>query len=168
MRWSGSDLLERRLGRLADLAELARAARVEDAARRRVRGARDLALEPDPLAPHAVDRRHGREQRLGVRVVRPVEDRLGRAQLHQPAEVEHGDAVGQVADDAEVVRDEDVGDLRSRWRSASRFRIAACTETSSADVGSSQTTRRGSPANARAIATRCLRPPESAVGRTDR
>ena len=49
--------------------------------------------------------------------------------------------------------------------SASRLRIAACTETSSADVGSSQTTTRGSPANARAIATRCLRPPESSAGR---
>ena len=44
------------------------------------------------------------------------------------------------------------------------MRIAACTETSSAEVGSSQTTMRGSPANARAIATRCLRPPESCAG----
>ena len=43
--------------------------------------------------------------------------------------------------------------------------MAACTETSSADVGSSQTTTRGSPANARAMATRCFRPPESWVGR---
>src|ERR1700748_3472909 len=46
----------------------------------------------------------------------------------------------------------------------SRFRIAAWTETSSAEVGSSQTTMRGSPANARAMATRCLRPPESCEG----
>ena len=49
----------------------------------------------------------------------------------------------------------------SACRSASRLRIAAWTETSSAEVGSSQTTTRGLPAKARAIATRCLRPPES-------
>ena len=70
IRWPGSTSTQRRLGLLADRAELARAARVEDAARRRVGGARDLALEPDPLASAAVDRRHRREQRLGVRVVR--------------------------------------------------------------------------------------------------
>ncbi len=52
----------------------------------------------------------------------------------------------------------------SAWSSTRRLRIAACTETSSADVGSSQTTSFGSPANARAIATRCLRPPESWTG----
>ena len=42
--------------------------------------------------------------------------------------------------------------------------MAACTETSSAEVGSSQTTSFGSPVNARAIATRCLSPPESCTG----
>ena len=95
----------------------------------------------------------------------PAKTRLGRAHLHQPAEVEHRDPVGQVADDAEVVGDEQVGDVRSsRCRSASRLRIAACTDTSSAEVGSSQTTSRGSPAKARAMATRCLSPPESCDG----
>ncbi len=53
-------------------------------------------------------------------------------------------------------------------RSASRLRIAACTDTSSADVGSSQTTMRGPPPNARAMATRCFRPPDSCRGRSDR
>ena len=90
------------------VAEAARAARVEDAAGRRVGGARDVALEPDALALLAVDRRHRREQRLRVRVVRAVEDDLGRAELHQPPEVEHGDAIREVAHDAEVVRDEEV------------------------------------------------------------
>ena len=52
----------------------------------------------------------------------------------------------------------------SAWSSTSRLRIAACTETSSAEVGSSHTTSFGSPAKARAIATRCLRPPESCTG----
>ncbi len=39
--------------------------------------------------------------------------------------------------------------------------MAAWTETSRALVGSSATTIRGSPAKARAIATRCLSPPDS-------
>ncbi len=39
--------------------------------------------------------------------------------------------------------------------------MAACTDTSSALVGSSHTTMRGSPAKARAIATRCFSPPDS-------
>ena len=39
--------------------------------------------------------------------------------------------------------------------------MAACTLTSRALVGSSHTTTRGSPAKARAMATRCFRPPES-------
>ena len=72
--------------------------------------ARDVALQPDPIAPAAVDRRHRREQRLRVRVVRAVEDDVGRAELLQAAEVEDGDAVGDVAHDAEVVRDEEVRD----------------------------------------------------------
>ena len=55
-----------------------------------------------------VDVRHGREQRLGVRVVRAVEDGLGIAHLHDPAEVHDRDPVREVADDAEVVRDQQV------------------------------------------------------------
>src|SRR3954470_17544882 len=50
-------------------------------------------------------------------------------------------------------------------RSTSRLRIAAWTETSSADVGSSQSTRGGVPANERAIETRCFSPPDRALGR---
>src|SRR5438067_2065269 len=100
---TGLGLDERRLLDLADLAELAVAPRVEDAARRRLRSARDLAGELDALASAAVDRRHRREQRLRVRMVRAVEDDLGASELHQAAEIEHGDAVGHVAHDAEVV-----------------------------------------------------------------
>ena len=57
---------------------------------------------------------HGGEERLGVRMVRRREDGRGVADLHQPAEVEHGDPVGQVADDPEVVGDEEVGDALAR------------------------------------------------------
>ena len=63
---------QRRLLVVADVAQIARAAGVEDAAGRRVRGAGDLALRAGSAPLAAVDRRHRREQRLGVRVVRPA------------------------------------------------------------------------------------------------
>ena len=52
--------------------------------------------------------RHRREQRLGVRVMGTGEDRPGRPVLHHPAQIEHGDAVGEIAHHSEVVRDEDI------------------------------------------------------------
>ena len=111
---AGLRLDERRLLLLADRAQLAVAAGVEDAARGRGRRARDLALEPDPLAAAAVDRRDGREERLGVRMVRAGEHDVRRPELLQAAEVEDGDPVGDVADDPEVVGDEEVRDLALR------------------------------------------------------
>ena len=42
---------------------------------------------------------------------RLLEDRRHRAFLDDPAEVHHGDALAEVAHDAEVVRDEDEGEL---------------------------------------------------------
>ncbi len=53
---------------------------------------------------------------------------------------------------------------RARWRPPSRARISACVETSSAVVGSSHSSSRGSPASAPAIMTRCSMPPESWCG----
>jgi hypothetical protein len=41
----------------------------------------------------------------------PAEHALGGPQLHDPPEVQDGDPVRQVADDAEVVADEQVGDV---------------------------------------------------------
>ena len=60
--------------------------------------------------PRCVGRldRHGREQRLRVRVHRRVVDLVARPDLDDLAEVHDGDAVGDVADDREVVRDEEV------------------------------------------------------------
>ena len=64
--------------------------------------------------------------------------------LDAPA-LHHRHAVGDVLDHADVVRDEEVATRRvSRCSSRSRFRICACTDTSSAEVGSSQTISRGS------------------------
>ena len=84
---------------------------VEHAAGWRVGRGRDLTLQPDPVGPLAVERWHGGEQRLGIRMVRPGEDGLGRPDLHHPPEIQHDDAVGQVPDQAQVVGDEQVGGL---------------------------------------------------------
>jgi hypothetical protein len=48
-----------------------------------------------------------------------------------------------------------------------RFKTCACTETSSADVGSSQTRNRGDVDSARAIEIRCRWPPENWCGYLD-
>ena len=49
----------------------------------------------------------------------------------------------------------------SRWMSVRSSVTAACTETSSAETGSSATTTCGAPAKARAMPMRCFWPPES-------
>ena len=46
--------------------------------------------------------------------------------------------MGEVAHHAEIVRDEEIGEPSSSWRSRSRFRICAWIETSSAETASSQ------------------------------
>ncbi len=100
----------------ADLGRVA-AARVEATAARRVDRARHVAGQHDALArplEHRVGHGHGREQRLGVGVDRPAVQLLGRRELDDLAEVHDRDAVGDVAHDPEVVRDEHVGERGTR------------------------------------------------------
>src|SRR6201995_1906620 len=108
---AGLLLAQLRLRRLADLADLARAASMERAAGGRVRCAGDLALQADAQSVQIVERRDGAEQRLGVGMLRSAEDTVGRPDLHDATEIENNDAVGQVAHDSEVVADEQVGDV---------------------------------------------------------
>ena len=49
------------------------------------------------------------EQRLRVRMRGRVEHALGRRQLDEPAAVHHGDPIADLPDQAQVVRDEEVG-----------------------------------------------------------
>ena len=79
----------------------------------------------------------------------------------QPPEIEHRNAIGQITHHVQIMRDEHVAHAAFALQVGEQIEDRACTETSSAEVGSSQTTTRGSPANARAIATRCLRPPDN-------
>src|SRR4029079_6745699 len=87
---------------------------VEDTTARRIRRARDLPVESDPRRRLPIDRRHGRQERLRVRVARPTEDRLGIADFLDPAEIHDCDPVGQVANDAEIMRDQQVARLALR------------------------------------------------------
>ena len=103
-------LVERRIVQRAELLR-ARAARVEATAARRVDRARDVPREHERGATSAEPRvrdRDGREERARVRMPRRRVQVARAGQLDELPEVHHGDAVGDVADDAQVVRDEDV------------------------------------------------------------
>ena len=110
--------------------------------------------------------RNRRRGQKGARVwvQRPLVQRGGRRALDDHPEVHHRHVVRDVADNAEVVTDEEIGkDRSSRSRSRS-CRIWAWTETSRALTGSSRTTSSGLTARARAMPTRCRCPPESSFG----
>ena len=103
------NLDQRWLGRLArQPRDRPMAAGVEDAARRRVGGAWNSPSSRIRARTFAVDVRDGRQQRLGVQIIRTLNTCLGAADLHDPAEVHHRDPVGQVAHHAQVVRDQQV------------------------------------------------------------
>jgi hypothetical protein len=64
------------------------------------------------------------------------------------------DLVRQGADDPEIMADEEISEAVAGCNSRSNSTICACTDMSSAEVGSSSTTKRGFNRNARAIAMR--------------
>src|SRR5215470_1292192 len=102
-------LLERRRLGPAHL-DRVRAAGMEVAARRRRRGIRHLARQHDALAARPRIRLgHRGQERRRVRVLGRGEDLLGLAELDDAADVHHRDTVTDVADDAQVVRDEEIG-----------------------------------------------------------
>ena len=90
---------------------------------------------------------------------RPSEELVGGSDLDDPAEVHHRDPVGDVADDCEVVGDEDICQVELRFSSTRRFSTCDWIETSSAETGSSATTSFGRSTSARARPMRCRWPP---------
>ena len=90
---------------------------------------------------------------------------LRRTGLDDAAQVHHGRAIADVRDHREVVGDEQDRDAEVRCSPDRRLRTWACTETSSAEVGSSATISRGSRASAAAMPTRWRWPPDSSCGR---
>jgi hypothetical protein len=152
------------VGRAADPGR-ARAARVEMASRRRVQGRRRLAPQRcRTAAPGGVGPRARRAARLAYRGAGAAEDLLPRPAFDDPAQIHHAHPVAQVAHHRQVMRDEQKRQPSRSRRSRSRFMICACTETSTADTGSSATMKRGSIASARAMPIRCRCPPEMPSG----
>jgi hypothetical protein len=89
-----------------------RAAGVEDASWGRIGRVGRFAGQDDPGSPGGpVDLRHRGAQRLGVGVGGRLQQLPGRAALHDPAQVQHGGLLAQLAHDREVVRDEQIGQL---------------------------------------------------------
>ena len=156
---------ERRLQRPADLGRVP-APGMEAAGCRRCDRAGWIAAKRDTMACSltGVDDGHRREERLRVRVDGPRLELVRRRQLHDLAEVHHGDPVGDVADDGEVVGDEEVRQPELALEVLSRLRICAWIETSSAETGSSATISRGVVIERAAIPMRCRWPPENSCG----
>ena len=74
-------------------------------------GSSPLTAAPRPGAgEHRVGHRDRLDQPAGVRMDRLGVDRLGGTDLDELAQVHDGDRVGEVPDDGEVVRDDDVGE----------------------------------------------------------
>ena len=66
------------------------------------------AQRPRWLASGHVDPRYGPDQALGIGMLRRADERFRRRVLHDPAEIHDDDAVGDVFDDGEVMRNEQI------------------------------------------------------------
>lgn len=90
-----------------------RAARMECASARRIDGAGHLTLdgrlEPNPCR---VRHRCSGDQRLRIRVHRFGEQRLAGRNLYDPPQIHDCDAVADMLDDAEIMRDKHEGDAQ--------------------------------------------------------
>ena len=77
---------------------------------RRIQRRRHFARQPQncPLAVRLHPRR-SRHQRLRIRMLRRLQHICRRALLHNTAKIHDGDAIRQVADDAKVMRDKEIG-----------------------------------------------------------
>src|ERR1700730_15011995 len=88
-------------------------------------------------------------------MLRLIQDTLGRTGLDDRAVLHDEDLVGQRAHDPQIVADEQVGEAVAGLQfTQESSTICACTDMSSAEVGSSSTRNRGFSTNARAMAIR--------------
>ena len=71
------------------------------------------------------------------------EQGVRRRELHDPAAKHHRHPVADMLDQPKVVGNEKVGQLQPILQLISKFTICACTDTSSAETGSSAMTNEG-------------------------
>src|SRR5579875_1372835 len=86
------------------------------AAARWVDRAGNLPTEHEPRPPPGLRRirdRHGREERLGVRMMGALVERVAVGQFDDLAEIHHRDPVAHLADHGEVVSDEEVREVQA-------------------------------------------------------
>jgi len=83
-----------------------RATWVQHTSRWRIRRARNNASERNALAYGPINIWYRRQQCLGVWVVWTFEDSVGVTELDNATEIEHGNFVGDITDNTEVVGDE--------------------------------------------------------------
>src|SRR5881628_3696164 len=87
---------------------------MEMTTRRGIGGVRYFALEDDPIGAKARIRYgNGRQEGLGIGMLRIREQFFGRRGLHDPADVHYRDPIADVLDDAQVVSDEEKGKPKS-------------------------------------------------------
>jgi hypothetical protein len=165
-----ADRHQRRMVSFKTLSAPVGAARIERAVPRRIDQRWDLSIADRHLGNDRAigirDDRDRGQQCLRVRMKRRLHQLVDLADLDYLAEIHDGDPIGDGPDHAEIVRDNDIGEVSalSCLSLVSSPRMRACTETSSADVGSSSTRTGGSSASARAMFTRCFWPPLSDAG----
>ena len=83
---------------------------MERTSRRRIDGGRNVPAEHDARAlRRPIHHRHGREQRLRVRMLRGPADLPRIADLHDASEVHHQDPLAEMLHHGEVVGDEQIG-----------------------------------------------------------
>src|SRR5216683_8156123 len=101
-------------GRLrAATADRFRAARMKRTARWRIRRTRRLAAQRGVDARvfrRRIGNRYGGEKRAGIRVLGTRVKLLRRRELDHLAEIHDGHAIGDLPHDAEIMRDEEVGE----------------------------------------------------------
>ena len=108
---AGLDLFEGRVVRLADVLCVG-AARMEFASGGGIGGIGDVALERYPVhLMVGVRDRDGRHQCDGVGMERAFVETVRCREFYDLTQIHHGDTVADVLDDAEVVRDKQVGEV---------------------------------------------------------
>ena len=106
-----ADIAQQRALDRADLLGIA-AARMEVAPGRRVGRAGHIAGQSNrPRALTRVGLGDGRQQRFGIRVLRIIVQLLGLGHLDQIADVHHRHPVGDMLDHAQIVGDEQIGEI---------------------------------------------------------
>jgi hypothetical protein len=111
-------------------------------------------LAGEDLLLDVVDLGDDRQQGPGVGVAGVGQDGLGRALLDDAAQVHHGQPVGDVPGQAEVVGDDQDGQAEVADQAEQQSQDLTRTEASRLDTGSSATSMLGSRASAPAITTR--------------